>query len=404
MTWDLDPARIVEAAGRLNLLVITPLGRSGSMLVQSLFDGHPNVACMSEVSQNWGHYRRFLDDGGDIDRWLESNPEFWDARNFAKASGAAAEMPSWFPDRRATFVAAFNEALGVLEDAGSRGGRAFWAAIAIAWATVRGQDLKDLQYLVVQHHNHRGLPADLPRIFRDFPEARVLATCRHPIESGLSFLTLDRRTGHPSFRNFSRNVRGWSAACWRHLEAAVKAADPDNQLRLLDLNALHRDPEGMLERLCRWLGIQRHDALRSATMFGIDWSGNSADGRPIPTFEGSRAELLYPGTIGNGNGLSVDEYRFAEWLTRGVCEDAGYRNSSKVARTGFGGFLWILVRRMEWYRSDTIAHDRGVRRLARRLGAVEALLVLREAIMLRRRPRLPFGKLRLDCNEATADG
>lgn len=390
---------MLAAAERLNLVVISPLGRSGSFLVQSLFDGHPEVACFPEVAQHWHHADSFRAAGLDITTWLDRHPEFHDGRSFAGDDAAMAEqLKQWFAHRRTAFEAAFRHAWETLHGLGED--RRLHVSLALAWAHVRGQQVAHLKYVVLQHHNNRAIASDMPAILGAFPDARVLATCRHPIESGLSFQTLDRRTGHATFRNYSRNVRGWSVTCWRNMERVADLLPGDDSLRLLDLNALHADPEGMLRRLTRWLGIADDPALRQSTVCDAPWLGNSADGAPIPTFEARRAALVYPDSIGTEKGLSHAEYRFAEWFTRPFLASAGYPDPATAETTSLTGFLWILFSRMEWFRADTIAHDRGLKRIARRMGLMEIALVLKELLALHRSRRRPLADLRLDREDA----
>lgn len=390
-----DRASIRAAADRLKLIVISPLGRSGSFLIQSLFDGHPEVVCFSEVAQHWHHADSFRAADQDITTWLDAHPAFHDGRSFAGEDASMADaLATWFRQRRPLFEDTFRQAWNALDDSAEE--RRLFVSLAVAWACIRGQDLDRLQYVLLQHHNNRAIAGDMPAILRAFPDARILATCRHPIESGLSFLTLDRRTGHASFRNYCRNVRGWSVTCWRNMEAVAAQLSDESRLRLLDLNALHEDPDEILRRMTLWLGISDDPALHASSICDVPWLGNSADGVPIPTFEHKRAALIYPTGIGTEKGLSRSEYRFAEWFTRPFLRSAGYADPATEGTTSLVGFLWILFSHMEWFRADTIAHDRGLKRFARRLGLVEIVLVLKEILALRRSVRRPLAHLRLD--------
>lgn len=394
-----DPASIGAAADRLKLIVISPLGRSGSFLIQSLFDGHPEVVCFSEVAQHWHHAESFRAVGQDITAWLDANPEFHDGSSFAgEDASMAVALATWFRQRRPQFEDAFRLAWDALDDSAEE--RRLYVSLAVAWACIRGQETDRLKYMVLQHHNNRAIAGDMPAILRAFPDTRILATCRHPIESGLSFLTLDRRTGHASFRNYCRNVRGWSVTCWRNMETVAAQLSDESRLRLLDLNALHEDPDEILRRMTLWLGISGDPALHTSSVCDVPWLGNSADGAPIPTFEKKRAALIYPASIGTEKGLSRSEYRFAEWFTRPFLTSAGYADPATEGTTSLTGFLWILFSRMEWFRADTIAHDRGLKRFARRLGLVETALVLRELLALKRSVRRPLAHLRLDRDPA----
>ena len=145
-----------------------------------------------------------------------------------------------------------------------------------------------------------------------------------------------------------------------------------------------------------WLGIEDHESLRHSTMCGFPWLGNSADGTPIATFDQKRARLLYVSSIGEENGLTIDEYRFAEWFTRDTRTEAGYPDPAHAPKTGLAGFLSIAVRNTEFFRKDVIPHDRGFRRLIRRFGYSELPLVVFEVLALKTSRRKDMRHLRLD--------
>lgn len=403
---DLPSAAVIEAAAkRLNLLVITPLGRSGSYLAQSLFDGHPECAMLPHVAQAWDYEAGFAQAGQSIAAWLDRHPRFYNGEAGFAASNAdlQSKLEDDFRVRRPRFEAMFDRVFAALDGTELTPGRKIVAALALAWAESHDQDIAETRYVVFQHHNHRRIAADMGSMLTGFPDARLLATCRHPIESALSFKALDRRAGRYSFRNFSRNVRGWSAACWRNFERAADQTDAGKAARLLDLNSLHANPDLLVAGLAAWLGLRDHESLRRSTVCGIPWLGNSGDGRPIDTFDASRARLLYRDSVGAETGLSVTEYRFAERLTRGIRTAAGYPDDAGVERSGLAGLVWTTLTRIEFYRGDVIDHDRGLKRFVRRFGLSEQALVLKELLALRLSRRLPLAELRLDRTADTGE-
>lgn len=368
-----------ECAARLGCIVITPAGRGGSMLVQSLLDGHPELAVFPDVPLGWDYFDGFVASGRDIGRWLDANPQVLDSRSgFGDSGGTLAEvLCNEAKSRRPILLSAFSHIAAALGGHGALDSRGFMAALAMAWAASGGQDLERLQFLVFHHHNNRRVVADLPRILADFPRLRVLVTCRHPIESALSFKTLDVRNGEASFRNFSRNVRGWSVKAFTNVFDLQPLLSASDQLRLIDLGDLHIRQQGLLAHMCDWLGLGFDGSLLQATVAGHPWMGNSADGRPIATFDPIRARLLYPTTLGMDKGLDADEYRFTRYFTHKLLEPFGYDDplASQVPEAGLMAFAMIAVRRMEWLVPGTISHDRGLKRWLRRLGWTELLLV-----------------------------
>lgn len=371
-----------ECASRLGCIVITPAGRGGSMLVQSLLDGHPELAVFPDVPLGWNYFDGFVASGRDIGRWLDTNPQLLDSRSgFGDGGGALAEaLRAEAQQRRPALAAAFDDIANALGGSEALDCRGFMAALAMAWASSAGQEIERLQYLVFHHHNNRRVVADLPRILADFPRLRMLVTCRHPVESALSFKTLDMRNGEASFRNFSRNVRGWSVKAFTNVFDMLPMLSAGDQMRLIDLGDLHVRQQRLLSAMCDWLGIGFSDSLLQSTIAGHPWMGNSADGRPIATFDPARAQLLYPATLGTAKGLDEDEYRFARHFTGKVMEAFGYDDplAAQIAEANLLSFAGIAVRRMEWLVPGTISHDRGVKRWLRRLGWTELLLVARE--------------------------
>ena len=395
-----NPQLIKACVDRLGLVVVTPLGRSGSLLAQSLLDGHPALAVFPQVAQAYDYLETFDRSGSDIGRWLDTNPVFFTSRSgygFTVGNEALGrQLDAFFAERRTLFEEMFRHVCACLGGAESLDGRRLIAALAMSWAAIRGQRADHLSHAVIHHHNNRRIAGDMPAILDDFPEAYVLASCRHPIENALSFKTLDGRRGTDSFRNFSRNVRGWSVKGWRNTEKVLEQLAGEERLRLLDLNALHEWPEVLTARLAAWLGIEDNESLRHSTICGIPWLGNATDGRPIATFDRRRARLLYLSSIGEENGLTIDEYRFAEWFTRDIRTEAGYADPALAPKTGLVGFLSIAARNIEFFRKDAIPHDRGFRRVVRKFGYSELLLVVLEVLALKTSRRKSMRHLRLD--------
>jgi len=377
-----SPQTVKEIIGRLNLVIISPVGRSGSMLLQSLLDGHPEVVVFPEVAQGYNYIDVFKDNKCKISDWLDAHPTFYNGFD-PKNPSFHDELNSFFNQNRTRFEDTFRYISSVLGGAERLVGTTFMASLAMSWAVVNEQKIENIKLIVFHLHNNRRLTTDIPTILIDFPFAKLLVGARHPIENALSFKTLDKRTGVDSFRNYSRNLRGWSIKSWRNLQKAILNLQSDSSFKLLDLNALHNDPETLINKLSNWLGIKNDQSLYQPTICGIPWLGNSADGAPISAFDKKRAQLIYPISIDTDQGLTSNEYRFAEYLTRDILTKAGYSDSVNITKVNFFGFLSIGVRKIEFFQKNVIPIDKGIKSFIRKFGYSELLLVIIEVVQVK---------------------
>ena len=392
------PQTVKEIIGRLNLVVISPVGRSGSMLLQSLLDGHPEVVVFPEVAQEYNYIDVFKDNKCNISAWLDAHPTFYNGFD-SKNSTFQDELNGFFNQNRTRFEETFRSISSALGGAELLVGRTFMASLALSWAVINEQTIENIKLIVFHLHNNRRLTTDMPTILADFPFTKLLVGGRHPIENALSFKTLDKRTGIDSFRNYSRNLRGWSVKSWRNLQKAILKLPSDSNFKLLDLNALHNDPETLINKLSNWLEIKNDQSLYQPTICGIPWLGNSADGTPIPAFDKKRAQLLYPISIDTEQGLTANEYRFAEYFTRDILTKAGYSDSVNITKVNIFGFLSVGVRKIEFFQKNVIPIDKGIKSLLRKFGYSELLLVILEVIHVKLFPFKSMQHYRFDITE-----
>ena len=389
---------IIQAYKSVNLLLISTTGRAGSMLLQSLFDGHPAVIVIPEVAQSYNYIDSFKEVDADISTWLDKYPKFYNGFD-PKNKTFNSDISLSFSKNREKFETSFNNILSILGGKSSLNSKTFLIALSFSLSAIRGQNIDEVKYILFHYHNNRGIAVDLPLMLNDFPLLKVLVAIRHPIENTLSFQTLEKRTGVNSFRKFCRNTRGWSVKSWRNLQSLKQQLPNQDFFKLLDLNALHRNPDYILLKLVSWLDIVNHDSLKKPSISGIPWLGNSADGKPIEAFEKKRSILLYPTTIGTEQGLSQDEYLFAEYFCKDIMIKLGYDNSVKLQSINILQFFFILFKKIDFIDKNVIPHDKGIRKIIRMFGYSEIILVIKEVMAMKFIPIKPMKGNRLDKDE-----
>jgi len=376
------------------MIVISTVGRAGSMLLQSLFDEHPSVVVFPEVAQSYNYFKVFKELDYDIERWLVTRPQFYNGfdpfnENFNN------QIDKFFNHNKAEFIEVFNNIAKKSGGVKNFSSKKFITALAISLAYIYKQDITKLNFVVFHHHNNRKISIEAPLILQDFSHVKVLVAIRHPIENALSFQTLESRTGIPTFRKFSRNIRGWSVRSLRNLTTLSQQL-PDNCFRLLDLNALHRNPEDMLSKLIIWIGIENYIPLMTPSISGIPWLGNSANGEPIKAFEEKRAKLIYPYTIDTEKGLKRFEYQYAQYFCNDAMIKLGYSNNVKIKPINLFIFLVIAFKNIDFFDEAVIPHDKGWRKFVRKFGYSEILLVIKELILIRYAPIPYLKEFRID--------
>ena len=390
-----DEKEINAYYARVNLTIVSTNGRAGSMLLQSLLDGHPSIIVFPEVALSYDYFQTFKACNYAINDWLTAYPAVYKGFDpFNKVFND--KLDSFFSQNRANFESVFNDICTINGGADKLSSKTFMLNLSIAMAAITNKDLSKIKTVVFHHHNNLRINKQLPTILKDFPMAKMIIGIRHPIENALSFQTLDTRTRFKSFRNLSRSLRGWSVNSWLNMEKFSKKLAKPSHFKLMDLNALHHDPDYILSKLAEWLEVEPDESLKTPSILGVKWLGNSADGKPIESFEKKRSILKYPITLNTEKGLTSDEYQYAEYFCRDIMKKVGYSDPVTEPKTNILGFCKIGFQNIEFYQSNTIGHDRGWRKFVRRFGYSEILFAFYVIFKSRFFPIKSLKEYRLD--------
>lgn len=297
------------ATSLTKVVAINFYGRSGTILMQSLLDGHPQVIVMPGTHFEF-FYSFFSGNEGLgaydlIDQFLlYFAPLFDTAQSFQPCLNTEYEKYAdslgfnrLGPNKdqsavvdQSIFVAVMQK---IFEDVQTQMvPRKFFIQsvyVAFHYASGRPGDLDKETYLLFPLHNQA---AD--GLLEDFPNARYVVMTREPIDNTGSLFKYAPQ------------------AALRYLEHILCAgnAPVDNATlaRAVRLEDLHSNPEKTTSAVSRWLGIPWHECMMHSTFQGMEWWGDNKV-KPIHGFSPMRKASEHREVL-----WSVDKFRLRSLL------------------------------------------------------------------------------------------
>jgi len=262
--------------------------RSGSLMVQSLFDWHPNTIATPGIylSRFYPFFERnsSLPTAKLIDRFIEDFTVLFDAfgtctadPNFVNPeTGALLGLRTLGPNRDQCLTVskekfrAYLTAI-LIEHKESVPRKLFFQAVHVAYRCASNQPGEIDSDTHIVYPIHTPIPSKYTAQFaEDFPQAKYILTVRKPIDTTASMIRHLKRTG--------RIVENYLVAVlYQMLFAGVPTtngvADSSRALRLEDL---HRAPRETMQQLCRWLDLRWDETLMKSTVNGLEWWGDTS--------------------------------------------------------------------------------------------------------------------------------
>ena len=246
---------------------LIPLGRTGSDLLQSMFDSHPEVLSFnghlafhsfwkSSFCVTAGSYgtRDLLDEfiGKHIQRF-KSRYDIWERKN--QLGDELDQSIDIDLDRFRS------EAISLLEGR-EVDPRTFLLTINAAYALCLGQDLE--QKRLFFHHPH--IFTELPSFLQDFPDSKIICMTRDPRANFVSGIEHHRNYNHLVDTDNGIHLL---FQINRILNDAVVMEQFGRDYRVIRIEDLGR--EDILQTLCRWLNISYDPCLTRSTWAGLSW-------------------------------------------------------------------------------------------------------------------------------------
>lgn len=275
-----------ESIGKINLIVTHAYGRAGSLFIQSLFDGHPDVLTLphfgslySKLPEMTTGIERAVDD------FIADYPAIFDtARGYFGNVGVTVSGKfgprgdeDLFVDRNIFKKTLLNLADGLLENKRPASRKDLFALIHLAYALcLRDFDVSEIKYIFYHPHTND----EWGILLRDYPRLYFIAMTRDPRQDWASWKKLHAiRMGReasniPPICLFLSEYK-LSRNC-RTLGDLIGKLEQDH-VRIIDLEQFHVMNRAAMRYLCGWLNVAFGECLMQSTFNGRQWSGNSKD-------------------------------------------------------------------------------------------------------------------------------
>jgi hypothetical protein len=344
-----------EVVANINLIVAMAYGRAGSILVQSLFDGHPNVLTLPHLGPMYSLMPPSIDDlDRQIDWFVNRFPTIFDTSKggyFCDSNEfvAAKFGPNGDEDLRVSPMEFKKHLLDIASKRYTIDGnrqlsrKEFFILVHLAYGLcVKSFDVTDISYIF--YHTHSYVHEEWQNMLEDFPELYFIGMTRDPRQDWTSWKKIHasrmqkRISDVPPICLFLSEYH-YSKSSYE-LSRLVEKLKPDH-IRIMDLEKLHILNKKAMTHLCSWLHIEFNECLLQSTFNGLQWHGNAANGKKLPTFNPNmtqdawRSELddhdrriicsLVPGSIGY---LGYDKENPAIGIeSENAIDDLKYRNA-----------------------------------------------------------------------------
>ena len=176
----------------MNLILITPHGRSGSLLVQSLLDSHTELISLPTLSLRYPKWELSKSKTKEfILEFIDKNPNIFDLSNRDNYLGNLNDNYKLLsegvdPEKYQVSIKKFLENAEVIfkkewDKFISR--KNFFEGIHLTYAKTIGMDITKIKYMVI--HLHR-IDSGHKNALKDYPNLKFIATSRDPREHWIS--------------------------------------------------------------------------------------------------------------------------------------------------------------------------------------------------------------------------
>ena len=264
------------------ITVLVHFGRSGTGLLHSLIDGHPEVSTLPSIyfSEFFDHFawEKIIAGGWDqmVDRFIKTYAVLFDASSTVKISsrnnqlinniGVTEGMTTVGPERnevlsidKKVFIKELNQLMNYQDRLNPF---TFFKLVHAAYEkAINNHNEKDLIF----YHIHNPDTCAQLNFLRLAPSANWLMMVREPIQNCESWVRKD-------FHDNNYDPLAYTIfQMLFEIDQTIYRKDNSIGVRLEDLK---RHPKKTIPALCRWLGIKEKDSLYQMTAQGKKWWGD----------------------------------------------------------------------------------------------------------------------------------
>lgn len=267
-----------------HVVALTCLGRSGSVFLQSLFDGHPKVITTPGIAMRT-FYERYsnwvsLPIEQLTDSFIDYYAILFDSRSpspeWVRSHGHDLGLTRLGPDRNAHIEVDREEFRrqmikhAACQPSGPLTRSWFFKAVHLCYQTCLTPDFVADEKTVIVYPLHQSGPWRGSRALEeDFPAAQFITAVREPVQSLNSWFRQNRSIGY----------HGLEAMLNGGFPVSSKSRQRCSVLKIEELNS---DPQGCTKMICRRLNLEWQETMLQSTFCGLTWWGDSSS--PVTGF------------------------------------------------------------------------------------------------------------------------
>lgn len=279
--------------------------KSGTTLLTSLLDGHPDLLVLPEET---AYFATVLTKYGRRSR--REQVDYLTRTSLASVMfGAPPRRELGDYSRFPTHKLLENFEAAAFDPA--NGGRDLLVILMETYAALLGRSTDMVRWWVEKTPANRDY---LPGIFAKFSHARVLMTLRDPRALLATQIQLEQNRRRRRFSIYLA-IHHWRTAARVAIQQQSAARDP--RVRVVEFQQLVESPEEEMRKVCAFLDIAFYSSTILPTKVGEHWSGNSAAPQVFNTVS-TEPVNRWKGT------LTQDEIGWVEWHCRELMEPLGY--------------------------------------------------------------------------------
>lgn len=295
-----------------NAMFIVGSGKSGTTLLQALFDNHPNLVVFPVESQYYHQYPPLVN-SSKVANIKEEFLKFWIQKS--KFSWMAKSVYTEHPlEVKRDFTAVkFDVFRNVLNsyDFDQHTRVRFYKTLVDAYRQSIGQPMENIVRFVDKSPIHMFY---IETIRQDFSDAKFIHILRNPFDNYHAFCSRDFAL---NFKKDTKDLLGKYVE--QHIAQSFIIAtyhSGNRNYRVLRYEDLVYQPEETMRTLADWIGIPYHNILLSITLCGKPWSGNSS--------AKERFKGISTNRIGHGDRISDEEKEYIYKRLGNLAKRFGY--------------------------------------------------------------------------------
>lgn len=270
-----------------NLIVINPFGRGGSVFMQSILDGHPNIATLpsfgsfySKIPEKISTNKKYFSQ--ELDRFISKNQNIFDTTKgyFGKGTGyTSGSFGKYSKEHIITNTDEFKKIIFQIKEKYFQNIELisrphFFSLIYLSFQEIYYGNYDNIKYLSYHPHNF----FELRYLIKDFPNLYFIGMSRNSLSDWNSWkkvlsIRLNIKLQNINLLHMFNNVYFYSRDIY--LFSLIK--DKIYNKKIIDLIYLHQQNIYLIKKICKWLKIDFHNNLMKSTFCNKEWAGNYAD-------------------------------------------------------------------------------------------------------------------------------